>query len=818
MASSCFSVFDRRIAYFTGRIEMTKDAGTDELKKRLRKNPRNVQTNLLIGNSYLKAGNFKEAVKHYRISSMFDPRSFSRVMIDYEEALQDDIGNVQARLSLVDFLLSQGSLDAAIVELEELVEIAPETAQIYNLLGRIYLKLGRLDGAISLLEKAKESGKVDVSLLEALANAYIEKERYSDAVMIYEELLRSDPSSKIILRTLRELYSKLSNYDSAAQKCSQMLSDDPEVLAETTLKMEELSRLSPNSPFILEQLANVYMRSLKPAPAVLQLQRIIDLDPEKTDTAVSMLRKLLQTYPENRESLFLLADCLVKKNVFSEAVEIYDRLTGSDPALIDKCIEKLKKIIVLYPDQALAHKSLADAYISKGSFKEALMELRCLVRLNPAEIENIERKCKEILKANPELSQGALVLAESFLASGEARKAIAIAEELVEKDKKNTEAYVVLGEAYLKIDVLNRAKEAFIKAMQLSPLDPDIQKKYQNISEKELDREVTAVKAKIEQDPWRAGLNLDLARLLYKKGSLEQALKALQSAVKDAAKAVASHTLMGTVFKEQGRFDLAKMQFEKVLEFKNSDDPDAERSARAGIGSCLEAFGSVNEALQSYESVTSSDISFEGVKERISRLNQTDPYSARNKALALVFESLSSKNLRAVWGGDARKSKSREEDDLASMSFGQEQNNMGFEQFMKSRRKASEEDFVLATQLDAQLYPASNNLAAANMAGGNLEQAGTSLSYILSEDAANPIFRNNLGVCHVFKDDMKSAEKEFKASLKADKDFSPAALNMGDIEMKRGNIKEAVSYYKKIGRNDPLYELMQRRIVYWIVS
>jgi len=795
-----------------------KSLNTDELKKQLKKDPKDPSANLLMGRSCLFQGNYREAVKHYRISAMVSPRTVPGAIIDFEEFLLNDMTNVPARLALVDLLLSQGDLDAAMVELEELVEIAPETAQIYDLLGRIYLKLGRLDGAISLLEKARESGKVDKTLLGSLANAYIEKERFSDAVQVYEELLKADPSSKILMRTLRELYGRLSNYDGAAQKCSQMLDDDPDVISETTEKLEELSGLSPNSPFILEQLARVYIRSVKPGPAVLQLQRIMDLSPEKADQVISMLRDLLQTYPDNQEASLLLADCLIKKGIYSEAIEICNRLSAADPQISAKCTERLQNVIKIYPDQALAHRSLADFYFSKGRLKDALEEYRWVVRLNPSEIDEVEKKCKEILRIDPKLSRGALVLAESFLASGEARKAITVAEELVEKDSGCVEAYLVLGDGYLKIDVLNRAKDALLKAMQLSPLDPVIQKRYQAVTEKELDREIASVKQKIGQDPWRAGLNLDLARLLYKKGSLEIALKALQAAVKDASRAPASHILMGIIFKEQCRFDLARTQFEKVLEFKGPSDGDSEKEARSGAASSMEAFGDVNGAIHMYETVMSSDISFQDIEQRVKRLSQIDPYCVRNKALAAVFDSILFREIRTVWGGDGRKHKVSTEEDIASMSFGQDQNNRGFEQFMKSRKKASEEDFMLATQLDASLLPAASNLAVANMAQGAPEQAGTSLAYILSEDATNPIYRNNLGVYHILKGDLEKAEKELKASLKADREFGPALLNLGDIEMKKGSIKEAVQYYKKIGKNDPLFELMQRRVMFWMTA
>ncbi len=787
----------------------------EDIKKRIRKDPKDPETNRLMGAAYLYQGNPKEALRYYKIASMFRPSIYPKVIIDFEEYIISNLSDVQSRLALVEYHLSQGNVDAAIIDLEELVEISPETAEIYNMLGRIYLKLGRLDGAISLLEKAMESGKGDPTLLEALAGAYIEKGRHADAIMLYEDLLKIDPSSKRVLRTLQELYKRLNNFDSAAEKLGQMLSDDPEVLSETLDRLEELLRLSPNSPTVLEKLAETYAKCLKPDKAVQCAKKLSELSSDREGYLVPFLKELLLTYPDNIDATELLAQCLTAKGQYSEAVEMYDNLMRQAPDLRKKSMEGYLKIISAFPDQLAAHQSLADCYMGDGNIKEALAGFRHIVKLDPSQLDHIERKCREILKADPSMTDALLVLAQGYISSGEARKAISVAEELVAKEKNCTPAFEILGQAFAKIDLTDRAKDSYRSALATQPYDTAIQKRFQAVSEKELDKEMETLKSKIEQDPWRAGLNLDLARLQHKRGQLDAAIRSLQKAIRDASRAPQSHILLGQIFKEQGRYDLAQAQFEKVLEFKTTEGNDWERTARAEHASCLEAQGMIEQALSEYEKVSQEDIGHSGVSSRVDRLTKVSSYSIRNKKIALAFDS-ATRSLRAVWGGDFRRTRANEDEDLTLMSFGQGQNNSGFDQFMKSRIKAAEDDFTLSSQLDSMLLPSVNNLACVLLHNGETEKARTLFMSCVSGDKGNSIYHNNYGVMLKMAGEADRAESEFRSALKTDKDFSPALLNLGDVEMERGRVKEALSLYRKIGPLDPMAEQSRRRLLFWI--
>ena len=111
--------------------------GMEDLKKQLKKNPRDAQVNRALASQYLEQGNYKEALKLYKYCASVAPVSVPQILIDFEEALVLDINNVAARLGLVEFYLSQGKVPDTILELEELVEFSPESAHVYNLLGRI---------------------------------------------------------------------------------------------------------------------------------------------------------------------------------------------------------------------------------------------------------------------------------------------------------------------------------------------------------------------------------------------------------------------------------------------------------------------------------------------------------------------------------------------------------------------------------------------------------------------------------------------------------------------------------------------------------
>ncbi len=791
--------------------------GMEDLKKQLKKNPRDAQVNRALASQYLEQGNYKEALKLYKYCASVAPVSVPQILIDFEEALVLDINNVAARLGLVEFYLSQGKVPDAILELEELVEISPESAHVYNLLGRIYLKIGNADSAISFLEKATDVGKGDPALLESLATAYLDKERYFEAASLYEQLLRTDPSSMRVLRTLCVLYNKTGDHTAAAKKWIDILARDPEVLTEAYEKLEELGKLSPNNPAVIESLALVYVRSLKPDKAVEQIARLVDLIPGSLDKAIAMLKDLLDTYPDNISAIQLMASNLVKKGSYSEAAELYDKIIKIDSGATERCIIGYKSIIAAYPDQAMAHQSLADIYFARGDFKNALAEYKLVLRMNPAETVEIEKKVREILKANPKALDALQLLAETLYSNSDFRKAISLAEEIVQKDQKNTDALIVLGESYLKIDLPGKAKESYWQALQVLPFDKNLHERYRDISEKELAREVSAVRSKIDQDPWRIGLNLDLARLLYKKGALDDAVRALQNAIRDASRAAQSHILMGMIFKEQGRFDLALQQFEKIFEFRNLEDADNEKTARAHIGSCHEAIGETGKAISKYDEILSSDLSFGNLKTRIEYLNQVNSSSLRNKCLGLFFADLTGENLRAVFGPDARRLRTNQDEDLTLMSFGQGTNNEGIELYLKGRAKAAEEKFILAGQLDTALIPAKNNIAVIGMVSGAFDSAYAALSSSVAEYKGHPVFHNNMGVYWLVKGELDKAEKDFKSSLKSDKDFSLGNMNMGDLLMKRSAVKEAVAYYKKIGQFDPLYEIAQRKLSYWFV-
>lgn len=783
----------------------------EETKRSLKKNPKDPGLNRIMGACLLKEGNYKESLRYFRLSAVFSPRIVPDILVNFEEHISDNIENVQARLALVDFYILQGDIDSAILELEELVELSPETAAIYNKFGRLYLKIGKVDGAISLLEKALETGKIDENLLESLAGAYMEKERYADAVNLYEKIVSMHPSSKRALRALGELYIRLSNHESAAQRYAQMLDDDPEVISEVTQKIEELARMNPNSTFVHEQLAEVYVRCLKPAKAVTELARVLKLDPKKNQSVVSSLRRLLQTYPDERDAMFLLAQCLMDQGAYSESAELFSSLEKMDPSLADRCAMGYKKILELYPGQALARKSLGDLNFSKGKTKEAMSQYMAVLKLDPSESREIEKKCREILKTEPNMIEPCLVLAESFLVAGDNRKAITLAEELVQKDSGNFDGYRILAEAYTKIEILNRAKDALRSALKLRPFDEDLQDRYRQVSEKELDREISLIRSKIQQDPWRIGLNLDLARLLFKRGSLDPAARALQNALKDTTRAVASHRLMGVIFKEQGRYDLALLQFEKMLEYK-TDDPDTEKISWSQAGSCKEAFGLISESVGLYEKVLSQDMEFESLDARVKYLNNTDPASVRNKALAAVID-LDSGTVKAVWGRDGRRHRSDDED-LMSVTFGQGQNNSGFEKFMKDKLKEAEDDFTLASQLDPGLFAAQNNLAVVHMRNKDTEKARLLISNLMIEDSAHPVYLNNAGVLQALKGDLEGAEKSFLSALRSDKNLNSANYNLSQILLKTKRPKEALEHFRRISSCDPLYESAQRRFYY----
>ena len=788
----------------------------EKLKKEVKRHGTNPQDLLRLGQLQLSKGDFKEARIKFRLALLYDPRLASKVALLYENILDEDPENVNARLSLADLHLYLDEVEGAISELEEILDIAPDRADVYNILGKLYLKQNDIDSVITVIETAFRAGVKDTGLTEMLAGAYMEKDRIDDAISLYKGLVAIDQKNNNYLRILGELETRVNMIDDAANSFYSMLAADASCASEVIYKLEDLKKKQPGSIHVKEVLADVYLKAVKPALAISELEEIVSMDNSRIDMVISKFKGSLDKYPDEPSTLKALGKALTIKKEYSEAVDEYRKLMRYSNQYIDEAIAGFKDVLSKFPGQLHAHESLGDAYLKLGRIEEALLEYLEVLKLNSGAAKAIIDKCLKISKENQNLILARQVLGQAYILSGDGNAAIVEAEFMIYLDKNFAPAHQIMGEAYMKMGNPLKAQSSFISAMSIDPYNVTLHKKYEEASMALLKEEIEHIKKRIDEDPWRIGTHLDIAKVYLMVRDFDKGVKELQVAVKDTARAPFAYNLLGLTFMELGRFDLAAVQFERALEVVPKELGDISKTIRFNLGSSYEATGNVPAALAEYEMVLAEDVEFAGLQARTRNLAGMNQESQRNKMVAAVMGQYGESEMIGMWGPDLRHNDAA--GDLLNISFGQDHNNAGFEHFIKGRFKGAMEEFGLAVQLDPKFCAALNNLSVMLMRDRHLEQAETRLNLLLSMDPGSAVIRNNMGILHYMKKDIESSITEFNKAIERDPSLSAAYINLGDIMYLKGSAQNAISLWEKVRTNDPLSTIAQRRLAYKTVK
>jgi O-antigen biosynthesis protein len=786
-------------------------ADSAEIRDVLRLNPDDPLALRQLGRHSLLNGRYKEAQHHYAQAVKVSPHLLPEVLLDYERVINRDPAKLGPRFSLTGFEIVQGKLDAAILELEETISFDPKNVEAYNVLGRIYLKQGRIDDVIALLESSVKAGIKDVSLSEILAGAYLEKGRIEEAIRFYNDILRYKPGDKLTLRVLGELYTRTEQYNQAAQSFQAMFSDDPEVSREVMQRLESLLQRQEGNVFIREILAEIYMRSYKPEAAVEKLQEIMRLDHQKLIEITVRLRGILKSYPGHPPATLALAEALRRQGHFSEAIESYYNLVKTKPELLEEGIKGYQQVLEFCPEQVLARTYLAEAHLYKNQLVEALNEYEKIIEADPETAEMISRRCREISKVQPQLLQARLVLGKTYLVSGDLQRAVLEAEAVISADKRFLPAYLLLGEAYFKMKMCRKAVTVLGEALTLDAYNLKAQERYREAKEKEIELETEATQRRIAEDQWKMSLHFDLAKLYIQKGLSEEAIRELQIAVKDQARAGVAYNLLGCVYRGEGKYEQAAAQFNRALELVPAEQTDFRRLVRFNLGTTYEATGQVAKAIKQYESILQEELDFGNLKWRVKYLKATSLKSMQVKPLLLVIAKPGKNDLVVLWGREAKARKTDRQEEM-SQSFGQTHNAAGYDYYLKGMNKAAFEEFQLAVQLDVKFAAALNNLAAALVAEGKPLEAKARLEDAVAIEPHSAVFHNNLGVASLLLGQLNQAQAEIEKAYTIDPELSAVCLNLGDLCYFKNDVRRAIDLYKRVGSFDPLAELAEERL------
>jgi pentatricopeptide repeat protein len=286
------------------------------------------------------------------------------------------------------------------------------------------------------------------------------------------------------------------------------------------------------------------------------------------DEALAQCNKILIVAPDDMDAQEILGDIYFKKNSISSAYESYSKVISAFLAngKADKAIQVFKKMIELdpskLPESAQAQINYAHGYIK---IDQTLAENK----IEPA-IELIGK----ILKFRPE--------------DLTVRAQLIMLDDKIEGMPVSIQTYQALGDAFFKNNMLEKARQMFMKITEIDPQNPAVRL---HLAQVYLKQGATS-EAKKEY--------LNLAEESYAKGHLDIAFESAQKAIE--LKSVEAHYVSGLIYFKRQKFEEAIIEFERLLRFKINH-----LGALIHLGKCLDMLGRLEKARATFQKALETD-------------------------------------------------------------------------------------------------------------------------------------------------------------------------------------------------------------------
>lgn len=341
-------------------------------------------------------------------------------------------------------LETAGLPQQAISLLQELLEKAPDSEEVYLELGRLYSKLKLYDKAVATYKAGLENDRSSNALAVGLGLAYINMGELKAAYDILQRVYKRDPHNDQALAALgrvaalegdKSLARKL--YTTALQinpNSSLSLSFFAELLrqekqfAEAEKMYEQILQIDKTAFWAKKALDEV-----KDAPL---LEEVVEKEKKGhfAEAEASYL-KLIEKFPNNADYYIKLANLYIKIKREQEAINLY------------------KKGLEALPSSLPLTVGLGFAYLAKG------------------ELSSGEEIFSALLKQDPKNSEALAGLGRYAELSGNKKSAIDLYQQALTEDPNNITALIFLAQQMMLLERYKEAQELYQRIYNLQPSD-----------------------------------------------------------------------------------------------------------------------------------------------------------------------------------------------------------------------------------------------------------------------------------------------------------------------------------------------------------
>jgi tetratricopeptide (TPR) repeat protein len=294
----------------------------------------------------------------------------------------------------------EGNITEAVKYYEKVLEIAPETPEIYNTLANALFKLRKFDQGIAVAKQGLALYPEDISIYNTIAIGNIGKSDLPTAIKYYEQALVLAPDNMDIFNSLSILYEGVQDFKAA----SNILLSMPDTLKtpETFVRLGTIAGKVNDHHAAIEYYRKGYAMDTTDMIALIGIGTGYDLLNVK-DSAIyyyertlkddslilTVGKRLIDLYSDidDYSRLISMAKTVLELDHFDSHVRRSLGYAFYKIGELDKALDEFLISSRLDPGDTYSRFYAGKIYLDKGNYKTAMLEIKQALAINPDFIE-----------------------------------------------------------------------------------------------------------------------------------------------------------------------------------------------------------------------------------------------------------------------------------------------------------------------------------------------------------------------------------------------------------------------------------------------
>lgn len=514
-----------------------------------------------------------------------------------ERMLKRDPNDVHAHVLLANALAGLKDTDGAVAAFEKAVILDPNRSSTYSELGSVQFVSGNRPAAEAAFRKAIEVDTKSANAHMALSNFLFASRDFAGAekemrtalaldprhvvanramamyLMITHKVAEAEPYLKIVAEAspgpeskyfLAEYYLRLNRVEDARAMLEPLLKDD-DTFVGASVRLARIEAIGKKNAEAHRLLDAALARDPKNVDALITRGRLF-LSENNTVNALTALQTAVQSNPRSVEAQLALAQTYATRGAVKEATTAFNDALKLDAGNVEGRL------------------GLARVQINSGNAAEAVPLVLKIVEERPTngearllllyglmavgDLAQAERQLDVLLQSGqnlPTIQNAAGMLATLKKDTEGARAAY---QRALDADPRSYQALAGLLNAEMQSKQFGRARSLIEKQLAEMPNDPNVllmaAQTYGALGDAfEMER---ALKKTVEADPASLQAYAMLGRMYYQQGRLDLARRELEKYVNTAPMSVPGNTMLGTILQLQGKNEEAKARYSKALQ------------------------------------------------------------------------------------------------------------------------------------------------------------------------------------------------------------------------------------------------------------